>query len=195
MSYNLHNLKSMNSTSLQRTSARIGFAGVVLAILFLHAVPALLAGLLSYAITSAIRGRFRGPHSRGLVGVEFLAAGTVGVFSFAALLAVGWGISKLLNGESLSGLMLTLAGTVQQIKQYLPEDVGAQLPDSVIALKELLASTLSEHAGTLAGVSTHMLHGIVLTMVGWIIGILASIESTLNRQEIAQPVFQKTWMD
>lgn len=186
----------MNSTAFlqsgQRPAAAIFFTASILALLWLQSVPALLAALLGFSLARGVHRKIHRVPQRQ--GKEVLAASTVGVLTLVVILALAWAASKLLNGESLSGLMLTLAATLQQIKLHLPEAIGAHLPDSVVTLKELLASTLSEHAGAVAGVSKSMLHGLILTIVGWVVGLLASMQNPSNTGQ-ARSVFMQTWMD
>lgn len=185
----------MKPVTIQRLSATILFTAAIAGALLANAVPALLAGLLAFALTSNLLARLRkGKSSRWIVSHELHASLVVGLGSMIFLAVLGAGIVKLLGGETLQGLLLTLANAVKEIKQYLPVDVAARLPDSVLSLKELVSEQLTAHAGVLAGVSTHVLHSLVLTVVGWLIGVLAAVRVVTDPAAHASaPAFQESW--
>lgn len=171
------------------------FLAGLLAALTLHAVPALLAGVLAFVLTRRLLARLkRFALPRWMLGHELLAALVVGLCSLAVLAGVAAGIARLLKGESLHDLILTLATTVEQAKHYLPASVADQVPGSVLEIKELLAGKLKEHANIVAGVSTHALHGLVLTLAGWIAGVLAAVRQVAPQPAGADaPAFIAAW--
>lgn len=187
----------MSNQNIQRIAAYVVFAGALLAALSLHGTAALLAGLLAYVLTRSLLGWLKKyPLPRFLLSHEAVAAFLVGFWSLVALGAVGIGVARLLGGESVHDLLMTVSETLQQSKQFLPEDMAASLPDSVIAIKELASEGLKSHAGVVAGISTQALHGIVLMLVGWIVGVLAAVstvEKSLEPQE-TEPLFSRTWL-
>jgi predicted PurR-regulated permease PerM len=156
--------------------------------LLFHAIPALLAGLLSFNLTRSVLHRLRRlSPSRS---VEWLAAFVVGLGSLAALVAVGTEIHHYLVGDSLPALMLTLADTLQHIKRYLPVALANQVPDSFLEAKGLVATALKSHANTLARVGSSALEHVALTLIGWIVGVLVAIQ--VGRADNAPP-FAATW--
>lgn len=182
----------MNPTASPKYTAYAGFAVVLVAMLWSRSIPALLAGLLGYAITQVVHRKVQRTTRSAVAGL-FAAAG-VGGLTLAAVVAIAFGLSRLLSGESLSGLLLMLAGTLQQIRQYLPEEVGANLPNSVVALKELISSSLSSHAGAVAGFSEGMLHTLVFTLIGWVVGVLAAVKGAAESDGKVPTVFLAEWL-
>jgi predicted PurR-regulated permease PerM len=182
----------MNTASIQKRIAYAAFAVAIVAMLWTHSIPALLAGLLGFAITKGVHQKAQ--RISLSAGAELAAATAVGAVTLALVVVLIFGLSKLLSGESLSGLLLTLAGTLQQIRHYLPEDVGANWPDSVMALKELISSSLSAHAGAVAGFSEGMLHTLVFTLIGWVVGVLSSVKSPARSHAKSPTVFVAEWL-
>lgn len=182
-------------TTLPRTVAYGLFSACVLAALMLHAIPAFIAGLLAFILTRAILQRLRGFDLSGwLIGHEALAGLLVGAGSLALLVAVGAGVAHALAGESPSAMLMMLADTLQQVKRYLPEALASQAPDSLGELKEMFVHNLKAHANQLAGVGKSAVHGLVLTLVGWLVGVLAALHSVgPDDQQDDVPVFEHTW--
>ncbi len=182
--------------SLPREAAFALFSLSLLAALVLHTVPALLAGLLAFVLTRGLLAALRRRGSlQGIRSHEMLAGGIVGVGSVAVLTGLSILVARLMAGESLREFMLTLAETLMQAKQYLPEVIASAIPDSVMELRELIAGALKEHANTVAGIGTHFLHSLVLTVIGWITGVLAAVSmaAEVPGAEVDRPVFQATW--
>lgn len=180
--------------SLPREAAFTLFIFCVIGALALHTVPAVLAGLLSFVLTRGLLSLLRNwDGGRKLISHELLAGVIVGVGSLAVLAGVSGLVAHFLGGESIREFMLTLAETVTQAKQYLPEIVASSIPDSVMELRELISGALKEHANTVAGVGTHVLHSVVLTLIGWITGVLAAVSLVSQVVTSDEPTFSATW--
>lgn len=183
------------NTTLPRAFAYGLFSACVLAALFLHAIPALIAGLLAFILTRAILQRLRAFNSTGwVIGHEALAGLLVGAGSLALLAAIGVGAAHALAGESPSAMLMMLADTLQQVKHYLPEALASQAPDSLGELKEMLVHNLKAHANQLAGVGKSAVHGLVLTLVGWLVGVLAALHAVKPAGSTDElPAFEGAW--
>ncbi len=181
--------------NFSRSAAFVLFALCLVGALVLHTVPALLAGLLAFVLTRGLLGALgRWDAQRKLLSHELLAGVVVGVGSLAVLAGVSALVAHFTNGESLREFMLTLAETIAQAKQYLPEVVASAIPDSVMELKELVSGALKEHANAVAGAGTHLLHSLVLTIIGWITGVLAAVSLAAAYQENEPaPAFYQEW--
>lgn len=166
-------------------------ATALIGALALHVVPALLTGLLAFALTRRTLHRLRGlALPAWCTNHELLAGGLIGTASLLLVAGLGAGVASLLAGESLQGLLLTLAETLEQSKRFLPPPVAAQLPGSVLEVKDWLAHSLKTHAAQVAGVSTHAIHALVLMVIGWLVGVLAAIRPVPTA---AQPLFAAAW--
>ncbi len=182
--------------NLPREAAIGLFALCILGALVMHTVPALLAGLLAFVLTRGLLLSFRRWDTQNkLRSHEFLSGVVVGAGSLAVLAGLSVLVALFMGSESPRELMLTVAETIAQAKQYLPEALSSYIPDSVMELRELIANMLKEHANAVAGFSTHLLHSLVLTLIGWITGVLAAVSIVAHEGEegAAQPVFMSAW--
>jgi hypothetical protein len=121
----------MQKSFAQALSAHILVVLLILAALLIHAVPALLAGLLAFTLCRALLTQFR----LNLPSIKFperLVTLLVGMGALAVLIAAVTGVARAMNGENLSDLLLTLAHTLEQSKQYLPASFSMDLPDTVV---------------------------------------------------------------
>ncbi len=171
------------------------FTLCILGALVVHTVPALLAGLLAFVLTRTLLTRLRRwDRNRKLLSHELLSGVIVGVGSLAVLAVTSVLVAQFLGGESLRAFMLTLAETVSQVKQYLPEGLAVYLPDSLLELRAMAAGALKEHANVVAGLGSHIMHSLLLTLIGWITGVLAAVSlSTSAAGSEPQPVFFAEW--
>ena len=166
--------------------------GCLLLAALAHVLPAFLAGLLAFSLTRRLLSRFsqvlprltRGRH-------ELISAGVVSLSSLVVVvLGLHW-LVQALQGETLSGLMDTVIGVLEQFRSYLPVSIAQSIPESVLELREQVVVALKTHAGSLASMGTHALHLMVLVVVGWLVGILAAVH---RREDAAQaPLFARTW--
>lgn len=181
--------------NLPREAATGLFALCVVGALVMHTVPALLAGLLAFVLTRGLLTALsHWDANRKLLSHELLAGVIVGVGSLAVLAGVSILVARFLGGESLREFMLTLAETIGQAKQYLPDAIAGYIPDSLMEMRALAAGALKEHANVVAGIGSHVLHGLLLTLIGWITGVLAAVSLSARAVDTStQPVFHATW--
>jgi predicted PurR-regulated permease PerM len=170
------------------------FALCLFGALLLNTVPALLAGLLAFVLTSGLLlALHRFDVERKLLAHELLAGLIVGVGSLAVLTGISVLVARLLGGESVRDFMLTLAETLSQAKQYLPGAIADSIPATWLDMRTLAASALKEHANAVAGFGSHVLQSTLLTLVGWITGVLAAVSLVRTPNAAEQPAFFATW--
>jgi uncharacterized membrane protein len=104
--------------NLPRDAATAIFVVCLLLALMLHAVPALLAGLLAFVLTRGLLSilRTRDLYKK-LRSHEFIASFVVGLGSIAVLAIITVLVVRLLEGESLRAFSLKVAETITQIKR------------------------------------------------------------------------------
>jgi predicted PurR-regulated permease PerM len=168
-------------------SDRVLIASHLLAILACGAVmvyamlPGLLAICVGFLLTSTLTAldqprRVRINHP---VAVAIVIA--LPILGIAVLLANvrGMAFSAVTQYQAL---LQHLAATVLEIRQKLPPDLAANLPDELIPAQKWLVDYLQSQARALTGFGTAGLRGSLLVYVGLIIGALMAGQPRTNSQ-------------
>ena len=71
-------------------------------------------------------------------------------------------------------LLAFLARTVLELRELLPPDIGAQLPEGAVEIQRAMAGYLASKAGALATTGRAWLSGLLFAYVGLLIGALAA---------------------
>lgn len=178
----------MNSTAngprLQRADALSLAAAAVamVAVLHLHLLSALIAGLLVYELVHVLAARLRvaslGREPAKIVAVALLAVVVVGLLT-AAVLGIG---NFLRNGtDSLPALLVRLAEAIDNSRDRLPEWIVSSLPSDAEALRRDLVGWLREHSATVQGFGKSFGRSLAHILIGMIVGaMLALREATPN---------------
>ena len=148
-------------------------AGVALpAVLWLHLLPALLAGLLVYELAHALASRLRFlPAHR--TRTKALAVTILSNLIVLALIAAGVGLWLLLQGEGgLTVLLIRLAEIIEGAKQKLPQWMTDWLPDGAWELRETFVLWLKAHAKELQHFGLAAGRTLVYVFVGMIVGAM-----------------------
>ena len=177
-------------------SPRAAEAGAVLSFVLALAVLALerslialLAGLLAYSLTHfVLRGLRRVILRCSDEGHQLLAGLVMALISLIVVGGVIEGARRAMGSESISGLMESLDVALKQLRERLPGALAEHLPDSVELLKATISGTMREHAQVLAGAGTHALHLLLMTLIGWLIGVLAAMRSATALPEGGPPL-------
>ncbi|HEY1588125.1 MAG TPA: AI-2E family transporter [Rhodanobacter sp.] len=157
------------SSAIRQVSCLLA-AAALLAVIELHLLSALLAGLLVYelvqAMTPLLGKRISGDRARVLV-VAVLGAIVVGLLILLILGAISFFRSEIGNPELL--WQQQLMPLVEKARQQLPTMIVDHLPDSVDDLREGAVELARKHATALqlagkgaARVFVHILIGLVL---------------------------------
>ena len=157
------------SSAIRRASCLLA-AAALLAVIELHLLSALLAGLLVYELVQAMAPllgkRISGDRARVLV-VAVLGAIVVGLLILLILGAISFFRSEIGNPELL--WQQQLMPLVEKARQQLPAMIVDHLPDSVDDLREGAVELARKHATALqlagkgaARVFVHILIGLVL---------------------------------
>jgi len=172
---------------MRQTDSRVGpgvdVAAVVVAgaalllVLFLHLLPALLAGLLVYELVHVVAARL--PISRirsdraKLTAVAILALAVVSILGLAIAGIVAFVRS---DAGSLPALMQKMADVMDSWRTALPASIVGYLPSDVDSLKDLAVTRLREHAGTLQHVGAEAGRVAAHVFVGLGIGALVALD-------------------
>ena len=89
-------------------------------------------------------------------------------------------------------LLSFLARTVLDLRNRLPHDVAAQLPEGSVEIQHAIASYLVSKAGTLATTGRAWLSGLLFSYVGLLIGALAAVRpSAAGLKPLAAQLHQR----
>ena len=153
-------------------------AAALLLVLWLHLLPALLAGLLVYELVHVIAPRLQyrlsGERSR-LIAVVVLASTIVGLVTAAIFGAVAFFHS---GAGSLPVLLQKMADIIEGARDALPPWAMESLPADIDALRQALAGWLREHAPELRLAGAEAGRGFAHILVGMVIGAMVSLRET-----------------
>jgi len=151
----------------------------LLLVIWLHLLPALLAGLLVFELVQAmvplLGRRISGERARVVV-VAVLGAVVVGL-----LIALIFGAISLFRTEIGNPHMLwqqQLMPLVEKARQQLPPVVVDNLPDSVEELRVGALDLLRKHAGTLQLAGKGAVRGFVHVIIGLVLGAIVALSRT-----------------
>lgn len=144
----------------------------LLALLHLHLLSSLFAGLTGFVLYRRIRA-FTGPaggnwRTRAIRWL-LLAAAVAGF-----VLAVLAGFELLFKSGGLGRLLQLLADTLDQIRATAPAWVVQWLPESADAVQHAVTTWLREHAGEVQHWSGTALKVLVHIIIGLVIGLMAA---------------------
>jgi len=145
-------------------------AAALPAVLWLHLLPALLAGLLVYELVHLgaplLGRRLSGVRAKQAM-VLLLAVAVIGAIALGSVLTVAFFRS---DAGSLTALAQKMADILENSRRSLPEWLVSALPDSVEALQAMLAHWLREHSGEVQLVGKDAAITIAHVLVGLIVG-------------------------
>jgi predicted PurR-regulated permease PerM len=151
------------------------------AVLHLHLLPALLAGLLVYALVNALapalQRHFPGAGAHWLV-VALLAAIVVGLLTAAIV-----GIIAFLNTEHGNPSMLfeRVTPLVERARSQLPALIVDHLPDNSEQVRTAVMEWLREHAAQLQLAGKQAARVIVQLLIGMVLGAMLALHTAMAR--------------
>lgn len=147
----------------------------LIAILPLHLLPAMLAGLLVYHLVGAMARRLS--HAVSSNWAKLLAVGVLSAIVIGILVAAGFGITVVLKTEtgSISELFAKLAELMVDVRTALPPWVTEPLPSDGPGLEEMVMDWLHNHSQVVGGFGTSFGRSLVKILIGMIIGAMVSL--------------------
>ena len=174
----------MNNSPVSRydLTAWCLFAGALLLLLVLKLLPALLAGLLVYALVNVLVPKMQAPtvdRSR-LLAVTLIATVVITLITLA-----GFGLVSFLRGggETIPGLMQRMAEIIENSRERLPPWLLQYLPADADALRTALVNWLRGHTDTFQVAGAGLGRALALILIGMVIGALLSLESVVHGSE------------
>ena len=160
------------------TASYVLMAGALLLVMWQGLLPGLLCVCLGFLLTRWLTPRFawlqRGADSR----LAQTAAATLVVAVPLLLLALALSRSRsyvIEAPQQYRELLDFMARTVLELRQKLPPDMAAQLPEGAAQIQRIIAGYLGTQAGALAHMGRAWLGGLLHAYVGLLIGALAAV--------------------
>ena len=152
-------------------------AALLLAVLHLHLLPAMLAGLLVYELVHVIAPRipFRGDGRLAAVGL--LATVIAGLVTLAI-----FGLVAFLHGDAgnLPRLLQKMAEIVDTSRDKLPGWLANYVPYDASDLQASVTTWLKDHAQELRNVGGEVGLGFVHALIGMVIGAMVSLHEVAS---------------
>jgi len=160
--------------------------GVTLvAILWLHLIAGLLAGLMVFELVQVIAAR------HNLIGVSqrtgrIIAVSLVAAVTLAVLGLGTFGLATLVadRSDNLPALMRKMADIVGSARIYLPPSVQEYIPQNLDDLEKAAAVWLREHAGALQIIGERFGGVLLHVLVGMIIGAMVALTDLTPTREL-----------
>ena len=178
MNSNANGVRLHQADALSLAAAAIA----MVAVLHLHLLSALIAGLLVYELVHVLAARLRvatlGRESAKVVAVALLAVVVVGLLTAAV-----FGVSNFLRTgtDSLPALLDRLAEAIDNSRGRLPEWIVSSLPTDAEELRRDLVSWLRSHGAAVQGFGKSFGRSLAHILIGMVVGaMLALREATPN---------------
>jgi predicted PurR-regulated permease PerM len=159
-------------------------AAALLLVLWLHLLPALLAGLLVFelvhVLAPVLQRRLTGERAR-LTAVVVLATLIVGLMTAAILGAVAFFRS---DAGSLPALLQRMADIIEGARNALPSWLVENMPEDADELREALTHWLRAHAPELRVAGAEASRAFAHILIGMIIGAMVSLSEARRGREL-----------
>jgi predicted PurR-regulated permease PerM len=159
----------------------------LLAILWLHLLSALFAGLAGFVLYRGVR-RFTGPvgGSWKTRALRWLLL-TVAVIAMVLALLAGFELLFSVSSGGLGRLLQLLADTLDQVRATAPAWIVSRLPESADAVQHAVTEWLREHAHEVPRWSGEALKVLVHVIIGLAIGLMAATAPAGRRSGTIEP--------
>lgn len=159
------------------------FGAGLLLVLYLELLPALLAGLLVYALVNALVPRLRVPalgrEGPQLVAVSLIASGVVALMALAGVCVASFLRG---SGESVPALIQRMAEIIESSRARLPTWMLEYVPEDANALRKALVDWLRANADVFQMAGKGLGRALAHILVGMVIGALLSLESAVGKR-------------
>lgn len=182
-------LSGKTSASHYDLAAWLLAAVMLLAVVKLHLLAALFAGLLVFELVYVLvpvfhLSRLAGKRAK-LVAVAILSALIVGLLTFI----IFWAVAFFRTGlESLPRLAAMMAEILEESRSMLPPALEQFLPGDIDKLKLATADWLRQHAGDLKVAGRETLRTVAHMLIGMVVGAMLSLREALPGQSGGAPL-------
>ncbi|MEZ5502193.1 MAG: hypothetical protein R3E50_05890 [Halioglobus sp.] len=175
----------MNTPSLQSREIAAWFASAValLLVLYLHLLPALLAGLLVFALvnllTPLLDNRMLWGEGARLLAVSIIAASVVGLIILLGVMATS--VLRESN-DRLPALINRMAEIIEHSRDQMPVWLSDYMPSNAEQLRRTLVDWLRTHASLFQVAGADIGRIFMYIIIGMVIGALLSLEKAFHTQ-------------
>lgn len=161
----------------------------LVAVLKLHLLPALLSGLLVFALVQLLTPRLKiatlDSRSRRLLAVAMVAGAVI-----AGMSGIGFAVASFFRGsdESVPALFQRMAEIIDQSRERFPEWLLANLPDNAEDLRRTVTEWLRVHAQSVQTVGTDFLRGLAHVIIGMVVGAMLALQSASAIRDHGPPL-------
>ncbi|MBI3897307.1 MAG: AI-2E family transporter [Gammaproteobacteria bacterium] len=154
----------------------------MIAVIGLHLVAALIAGLLVFQLVHMLSAAVRIPYiGNRYAKVLFVAVLAIIVVTVLALAGVGVGVFLRRGPDNLALLLTQLAVIIDDLRRILPDSVVAFLPTDADGVKRAIAEWFRENAVVIRTIGTDTLRIVVHILIGLIIGAMIALHEVTPR--------------
>ncbi len=175
----------MNSAAISRydLTAWGFFAGALLLLLYLKLLPALLAGLLVYALVNLLVPVLRTPGRLGREVPRLLAVTLIASAVIALIAIAGFSLTSFLrtSGESVPALIQRMAQIIEDSRDRLPVWLLDYLPEDADALRRALVEWLRANADVFQVAGAELGRALAHILIGMVVGALLSLERAVPK--------------
>ena len=173
----------MNTVSLHPRDLSAWFASalVLLLLLYLHLLPALLAGLLVFTLvnmlTPLLRNRMLWGDGPRLLAVSIIAAAVIGLIVLLGV--VGTSLVRE-NTDRLPALINRMAEIIEHSRERMPAWLSAYMPTNADQLRHTLVEWLRTHASIFQVAGADLGRIFMHVILGMVVGALLSLEQAVS---------------
>lgn len=158
------------------------FGTALLAVLPLKLLPALLAGLLVYALVDLL---VPSRHAPAAERPRLLAVTLIATVVIALVILAGLGVASLLrhSGETMPALIQRMAEIIEHSRERLPTWLLVYVPADTEELRRALVSWLRAHADTFQVAGAGLGRALAHILIGMVVGALVALQrsATVSR--------------
>lgn len=160
--------------------AWLASAAMLLLLLYLHLLPALLAGLLVFtlvnSLTPLLDNRMLWGDGARLLAVSIIAAAVIGLIALLGVLSTS---VVRENFERLPALMNRMAEIIEQSRSHMPAWLSAYIPSDAAQIRRTLVEWLRGNAYIFQNAGIDIGRVFMHIVIGMVIGALLSLEKAV----------------
>ncbi len=175
----------------EEIAAVVLMGAALLAVVWLHMLLALIAGLTAFCLyrsmLDALRARMA-PARAHLLGL-----GVVVLVLAGAIAGIVGGLDQLARG--MPRLLRVVADTLDHLRTILPESMAGYLPESADQVRDTITHWMRTNAADVRLWGNNTLRGLAYVIIGLVIGFVASLAPAPDADEAPPAPFLRAWRE